>query len=111
MPASPATPSTVHLLRVFQGLADENRLRILETLRAGERCVCELQEELGMGQSLLSHHLRVLRESGLVLDRREGRWIHYSLSEQAALEVEAALRDLREAAATARPRGRGCRDS
>jgi len=92
----------------LQALSDENRLRIVETLREGERCVCELQADLDLGQSLLSHHLRVLRESGLVLDRREGRWVHYALSDEAVEEVESYLRGLREDAAAAEPRDRGC---
>lgn len=100
---SPATA-----LRALQALADENRLRIVEALRDGERCVCKLQEDLGLGQSLLSHHLRALRESGLVLDRKEGRWVHYSLSDATVEELESYLRGLREDAAVAEPRGRGC---
>ncbi|MCG6986977.1 MAG: metalloregulator ArsR/SmtB family transcription factor [Gemmatimonadetes bacterium] len=95
-------------LKALQALADENRLRIVEALRDGERCVCELQADLGLGQSLLSHHLRTLRESGLVLDRKEGRWVHYSLSDGTVEELESYLRGLREDAAVAEPRSRGC---
>lgn len=110
MTGSLAIPRAAVALKVLQALADENRLRIVEALREGERCVCELQQDLGLGQSLLSHHLRALRESGLVLDRREGRWVHYSLSEDAVEELEAYLRELREDAATAPVRDRvpGC---
>jgi ArsR family transcriptional regulator len=96
------------VLKSFQALADERRLLILGALRAGERCVCDLQEDLGMGQSLLSHHLKVLRASGLVRDRREGRWVHYSIVEEAVAEIEAYLCSLREAASVAEPRGRAC---
>jgi ArsR family transcriptional regulator len=102
------TASPRAALKALQALADENRLRIVEALRDGERCVCELQSDLGLGQSLLSHHLRALRESGLVLDRKEGRWVHYSLSNGAVEELESYLRGLREDAAVAEPRGRGC---
>lgn len=110
MARSTVTSPAPTALKTLQALADENRLRIVEALREGERCVCELQEDLGLGQSLLSHHLRALRESGLVLDRREGRWVHYSLSEDAMEELEAYLRGLREdaAAAPARDRVPGC---
>jgi len=91
-------------MAAFQALADVNRLRVLDALRDGERCVCELQEDLGLGQSLLSHHLRALREAGLVTDRREGRWVHYSLALDAVEDVEAYLRGLREDAMVAEPR-------
>jgi len=92
------------LLPVLQALADENRLRILEVLRGGERCVCELQEPLEMAQSLLSHHLKVLREAGLVRHRREGRWVHYSLAADRLARVEAWLGGIRSDAADATSR-------
>lgn len=66
--------------RMLHALGDENRLRIVMALKLGERCVCHLTEELRLGQSLLSHHLRVLRMAGLVSDRKDGRWVHYSLT-------------------------------
>lgn len=99
-----------HLLTAFQALGDENRLRILRALEEGEHCVCELQSTLALGQSLLSHHLRVLREAGLVRDRREGRWIYYALAPEALQHVEDAVAVLRAAAeAPASPRvGGGC---
>ncbi len=65
--------------RLFHALSDETRLALLDMLRDGERCVCELQSELGVAQSRLSFHLRVLKDAGLVLDRKEGRWSYYSL--------------------------------
>jgi ArsR family transcriptional regulator, arsenate/arsenite/antimonite-responsive transcriptional repressor len=79
------------VLRVLQALGDERRLRILDVLRDGEHCVCDLQASLGLGQSLLSHHLRVLREAGLVAARREGRWAHYSLTAEAFEHAEEYL--------------------
>lgn len=63
----------------FQALSDGKRLRILEMLRDGEKCVCDLTEALDAGQSLLSFHLKSLKEAGLVNDRRDGRWVYYSL--------------------------------
>ena len=86
------------LLRVLQALSDENRLRILEVLRGGEHCVCELQASLEMGQSLLSHHLRVLREAGLVRDRRDGRWIYYALAPETLGRLGDAVAGLHVAA-------------
>lgn len=62
-------------------ISDENRIRILYLLAQEEElCVCKVMDQLGLEQSLISHHLAVLREAGLVRDRREGRWIHYSLN-------------------------------
>ena len=69
------------LERVFHALSDEKRLRILEVLRSGECCVCDLAGSLDVRQSLLSFHLRTLRDAGLVTDRKEGRWVHYAINE------------------------------
>jgi len=69
--------------RVFHALSDVKRLRILEILRSGECCVCDLAGSLDIRQSLLSFHLRTLRDAGLVSDRKEGRWVHYALNEEA----------------------------
>ena len=85
---SPELPDT-RLQRVFHALSDPKRLRILEILRSGECCVCDLAGSLEMRQSLLSFHLRTLRDAGLVSDRKEGRWVHYALN-------EAALKDARD---------------
>jgi ArsR family transcriptional regulator len=67
----------------FRALGDETRLRLLEILAGGERCVADLMDALGLGQSLVSHHLRALREAGLVTVRRDGRWVYYTISEPA----------------------------
>jgi ArsR family transcriptional regulator len=65
--------------RLFHALSDETRLRILERLRRGERCVCDLTDALDAAQSRLSFHLRILKEAGLVTDRRVGRWSYYAI--------------------------------
>jgi len=72
---------------LFHALSDETRLGILEKLRGGEQCVCDLQDDLEAAQSRLSFHLRVLREAGLVSDRKEGRWSYYSIIPEALREV------------------------
>lgn len=76
-----ATPDVdrAQAAKLFHALSDETRLAVLDMLRAGERCVCELQDELEAAQSRLSFHLRVLKDAGLVRDRKEGRWSYYSL--------------------------------
>jgi ArsR family transcriptional regulator len=81
----------------FRVLSDPTRLRILERLRHGERCVCELMDLLDAAQSRLSFHLRVLKEAGLVTDRRDGRWVHYTLVPGALEEAEAFLHQLAKA--------------
>jgi ArsR family transcriptional regulator, arsenate/arsenite/antimonite-responsive transcriptional repressor len=84
--------------QLFRALGDENRLRIIAMLGAGERCVCDLQSDLEIGQSLLSFHLRVLREAGLVSDRRAGRWAFYSLRPEAVASIALYLGTLHERA-------------
>lgn len=85
-PTIPARVSTT-----FQALSDEKRLRILSLLTEGERCVCELTDALDVGQSLLSFHLKTLRDAGLVADRRDGRWVYYSIAPDALAEARGAL--------------------
>jgi ArsR family transcriptional regulator len=68
-------------LQLLKALADQTRLRILHVLSRRELCVCQIVDILGMGQSKVSRHLAHLRHAGLVRDRRDGLWIHYSLAE------------------------------
>ena len=65
---------------VFKAFCDENRLQILESLRAGEKCACELLEEMQITQPTLSHHMKILCDSGIVVGRKEGKWMQYSIS-------------------------------
>lgn len=66
--------------RVFKAFCDENRLQILELLRGGEKCACRLLEEMTISQPTLSHHMKILCDSGIVVGRKEGKWMHYRLS-------------------------------
>ncbi len=66
--------------KLFSALANETRLRIYLLLLKGELCVCELVDILNMEQSRISHSLRILKEVGLLDDRREGKWIIYSVN-------------------------------
>jgi ArsR family transcriptional regulator, arsenate/arsenite/antimonite-responsive transcriptional repressor len=79
---------------IFHALSDETRLGIVAMLRDGERCVCDLQDAFDAAQSRLSYHLRVLREAGLVIDRKDGRWSYYSLVPDAFGEAHDAVRAL-----------------
>lgn len=101
-------PVVAPVLRPLKAIADEKRLRILAVLAGGERCVCELQDALDVGQSLLSHHLRTLKDAGLVSDRREGRWVYYALNREAVGEVEAFLRRVRASEEPVRRPARRC---
>jgi ArsR family transcriptional regulator len=83
------------LTRRFKALSDPHRLRILDRLRGGEHCVCELTDVLDAGQSLLSFHLKTLKDAGLVTDRRDGRWMHYALDPEALAEIAAFVGSLR----------------
>ncbi|MDL2259161.1 metalloregulator ArsR/SmtB family transcription factor [Eubacteriales bacterium OttesenSCG-928-K08] len=73
--------------KVFKAFCDENRLKIIEMLQAGEKCACVLLENLKIGQPTLSHHMKILCESGIVAGRKEGKWTYYSISTEG---VEAA---------------------
>jgi ArsR family transcriptional regulator, arsenate/arsenite/antimonite-responsive transcriptional repressor len=95
------------LVRCFHALADGTRLRVVQMLAGGERCVCELQGLVGAAQSLLSFHLKVLREAGLVSDRKQGRWVYYSLRGSVLEELAGYLRE-REAGDVARAVGSCC---
>jgi ArsR family transcriptional regulator len=79
------------MARRFRALADEKRLQIVELLLEGERCVCELVAALQVAQPLLSFHLKTLKQAGLVLDRRAGRWVHYRLNPRVFGEMGALL--------------------
>ena len=65
---------------VFKAFCDENRSRILNLLCGGEKCACRLLEELSISQPTLSHHMKILCDSGIVLGRKEGKWMHYRIS-------------------------------
>ena len=105
---APASISHATRSGIFQALSDENRLRIIEVLREGERCVCDLQSSLDLGQSLLSHHLKALRDAGMVRTRKEGRWVHYSLAIDVLAELEAYFASVCGDAATASARSSRC---
>lgn len=75
----------------FGALSDPIRLKILDRLAHSQQCVCDLQEALAIAPNLLSYHLRVLRNAGLVASTRRGRWVDYRLADDAVATVRAAL--------------------
>ncbi len=80
--------------KVFKALCDEKRLRILQLLQSGEKCVCLLYDQLGLPQSTLSYHLKILCESGLVAGRQDGKWTHYRIDVKGSKRAETLLRAL-----------------
>lgn len=82
---------------ILKAVADPTRVRILKMLEGGELCVCQVIAVIGLGQSTISKHLFLLKSAGLVQDRRDKKWIHYSLARNAAPPYAArALRNLKE---------------
>jgi len=80
--AEKRAPTLRSASQVFHALSDETRLEIVAMLAGGERCVCDLMGALDAAQSRLSFHLKVLKDAGIVLDRRDGRWVYYSLNKE-----------------------------
>ena len=80
--------------KVFKALCDETRLAVLEMLRNGEKCACVLLEHVEVSQPTLSHHMKILVESRIVSARKEGKWMHYSISDEGRLAAQALLQKL-----------------
>ena len=82
---------------IFKAFCDENRLQILELLRGGEKCACKLLEELSISQPTLSHHMKILCDSGIVVGRKEGKWMHYRISRSGVEMAKEYLNGLTDA--------------
>ena len=82
------------LAQMFKALCDENRIRILKLLQSGEKCACVLLEDLQITQPTLSHHMKILCDSDIVVGRKDGKWTHYSISEQGAKLAVKCLQEL-----------------
>ncbi len=74
--------------RWFHALSDETRLRIVDRLSDGEKCVCDLTDLLDAAQSRLSFHLKTLKDAGILKDRRDGRWVYYALNPEVVEDLE-----------------------
>lgn len=106
----PTTTAPTHdRAQGFRALGDPTRLRLLDLLAGGERCVCELTDAMDLPQPLLSHHLKTLREAGFIHARKEGRWTYYRLDperlEACVCTLEEALQTYEKAAVAGKP---GC---
>lgn len=69
--------------KLFKALSDINRLRILKALQSKNLCVCEIRELLGLANSTVSQHLKVLKESGFILEEKDGKWVNYMINPRA----------------------------
>ena len=79
---------------IFKAFCDENRIRIIKLLRSGEKCACKLLEENNGTQPTLTHHMKMLCDAEIVVERKEGKWTHYSISEKGAEQAKECLRQL-----------------
>jgi ArsR family transcriptional regulator len=95
--ATAQRPGAAQVARWFHALSDETRVEIVRRLSRGERCVCELTDALDAAQSRLSFHLKTLKTAGLVSDRKEGRWVYYSLNPDALDAIAAFTAEIRPA--------------
>ena len=73
---------------IFKLLSDESKYKIIKHLMKGEACVCTIAKDIGLSQSLVSHHIQKLRIAGLIVDRKVGSWIHCSLDQQTFMHIE-----------------------
>ena len=79
---------------IFKAFCDENRVQILRLLQNGERCACELLDEMSLSQPTLSHHMKILCDSGIVVGRKDGKWMHYSISAEGAELARSCIAEL-----------------
>jgi ArsR family transcriptional regulator len=82
---------------IFKAMADPCRIKILSLLREGELCVCEIMVAVDRPQSSTSHHLSILKDAGLIKERKDGRWSRYRLSEGAIIEMLNLVKLMKEA--------------
>lgn len=82
--------------KIFKAFCDPNRLKILNILKSGEHCACKLLDILEVSQSTLSHHMKILADAHIVNVRKDGKWSHYSLSDEGIQLIITYLQQLKE---------------
>ncbi len=82
------------IANIFKALCDENRVGIVKLLLRGNRCACNIAEELGLSQSRLSYHMKILCESQLVTCWYVGKWTHYKINQDGYKKAINILKDL-----------------
>ena len=80
--------------RIFAAFCNETRLTVLSLLQSGEKCACILLDQVNVGQSTLSHHMKILVDSGIVNARKDGKWMHYSINTAKSENAAELLRKL-----------------
>ena len=85
---------TIHDAKLFKALCDEHRLAIIELLQSSEKCACDLLENISVSQSTLSHHMKILVESGIVHARKDKKWTYYSLCDEGITLAKNRLEDI-----------------
>ena len=85
---------TMDVVKIGKALGDENRVKILQMLMDGEKCGCKLLEAFEITQPTLSHHMKILCDSGLVDARKDGKWSHYSVNRDVVREFEKYISDM-----------------
>lgn len=85
---------TMDVVKIGKALSDENRVKILQMLIDGEKCGCKLLEAFEITQPTLSHHMKILCDSGLVDARKDGKWSHYSVNRDVVREFEKYISDM-----------------
>ncbi|MEB3155993.1 MAG: metalloregulator ArsR/SmtB family transcription factor [Cyanobacteriota bacterium] len=101
--ATPIDAADTHVAVLLKALADPLRIDIVQALADGERCVCDLTERLGLAQSRLSFHLKVMRQAGVLRTREEGRWVYYRLEPEAIRQLQHWLTALESLSGRAAP--------
>ncbi len=81
------------IVESLKALGEENRIKIVGLLCEEEMCVCELIEKLELSQSAVSHHIKILKQAGLINDRRKGKWIFYSLNQNAFKDLSLSIQE------------------
>ena len=73
---------------IMESLSDPIRINILELMMGGEICVCDIVKVTGLSQSKISYHIKILKDSGLISDRQEGRWVYYKLDMEVLSDIQ-----------------------
>lgn len=87
MPKLPSDESIRRQSEILKALSDPVRAKIVYGLKDGDMCVCELMRGLGMSQTMVSHHLKILKYAGIISDKKIGKWVYYSLVDKKAHDV------------------------
>ena len=87
-------PNEQDIACIFKALSDENRIRILKILHGGEKCACQLLDELNISQPTLSHHMKMLCDVGIVVGRKEGKWTYYSICCEGTRQIRDLMKQL-----------------